>query len=316
MSGAPVLSIITPVFNGEKFLDETIKSVLNAKIDYSYEYLVIDDGSTDSTLEIIKSYGDQISYFTHTNIGEAGTVNRGLEYAKGEFILVLSADDPMLTGELVKKSVDLLISDDQIVAVYPDWIIIGEDGELLKTNLLPEYSEKEMLGKSNCLPGPGVIFRKSKGLEVGGRNSKWKYVSDFDFWLRLSRKGEIVHLPGVFAQWRANENSTSISQRNFRMASERIAVIEDFLDENKVPIPLEKMARGNAYYLAARLSFFDSSINGRSLMIRAIKFRGRIPDECSFPELIYLLLYPVSASIVNLLPSKVRKNISRNKVAS
>jgi glycosyltransferase involved in cell wall biosynthesis len=311
MSGTPVISIITPVFNGEKFLDETITSVLNAKIDYAYEYIVIDDGSTDSTLEIIKMYGDQISFFTQTNIGEAGTVNRGLEYAKGEFILVLSADDPMLTGELVKKSVDLLISDNQIVAVYPDWKVIGEDGELIKTNLLPEYSEKEMLGKSNCLPGPGVIFRKSIGIEVGGRNSKWKYVSDFDFWLRLSRKGKIVHLPGVLAQWRANENSTSISQRNFRMASERIAVIEDFLDENKVPKPLEKMARGNAYYLAARLSFFDSSINGRSLMIRAIKFRGRIPDECSFPELIFLLLYPLSAKIINLLPSKVRQNISK-----
>lgn len=305
MSDAPVLTIITPVFNGEIFLEETINSVLSAKIDISYEYIVIDDGSTDSTQEIIKKYRDRISYFTQENIGEAGTVNRGLEYAKGEFILVLSADDPLLTAELVKKSISLLASDDQIAAVYPDWIVIGEDGKLLKTNLLPEYSENEMIGRSKCLPGPGVIFRKNKALEIGGRNSKWKYVSDFDFWLRLSRKGKLVHLPGVLAQWRANENSISISQRNYQMASERITVIEEFLVENKVSKQLEKMARGNAYYLAARLSFFDPSINGRLLIIKAMRYRGRIPEECSIAQLIFLLLFPLSARILKLLPIKI-----------
>ena len=306
MSDTPLLSIITPVFNGEKFLEETINSVLNAKIDYAHEYIVIDDGSSDSTLEIIKRYGDRISSFTHSNIGEAGTVNRGLEYAKGSFILVLSADDPFLTGELVKKSVDLLILDEQIVAVYPDWIVIGEDGRLLKTNLLPEYSEKEMLGRSNCLPGPGVLFRKSAALEINGRNPKWKYVSDFDFWLRLSRKGKIVHLPGVLAQWRANENSTSISQRNHKMATERIAVIEDFLNENKVSRKLEKMARGNAYYLAARLSFFDTTIPGFRLLLTSFKFRKKWPEEARLRVVIFILLAPIFSRVIAASPSLKR----------
>ncbi len=316
MSDTPLLSIITPVFNGEKFLEETINSVLNAKIDYPFEYIVIDDGSTDSSLELIKGYGNQIRYYTHTNIGEAGTVNRGLNYANGQFIMVLSADDPMLDGALVKKSVDLLISDKKIVAVYPDWRIINDDGKLIKTNLLPEYSDKELIGKSNCLPGPGVIFRKATALEIGGRNSKWKYVSDFDFWLRLSRKGRIVHLPGVLAQWRANERSTSLSHRNSRMATERINVIEDFLSKNHVPKQLERMARGNAYYLGARLSFFDSTINGRRLMIQAIKSRRGIPEQCNLLELIFLLFYPFSAKVVNFLPVDLINRVSSNNVSN
>jgi glycosyltransferase involved in cell wall biosynthesis len=305
MINSPVLSVITPVFNGEKYLTETIESVLNANIGCHYEYLIIDDGSTDSSLEIMKGYDNQASIYSQSNIGEAGTVNRGLHYAQGSYVLVLSADDPMLSGELVEKAIELLSLDEHIVAVYPDWNVIDEKGKFLRTNHLPDYSDVEMIGKSKCLPGPGVIFRRSKALEIGGRNPNWKYVSDFDFWLRLSRTGKILHLPEVLAQWRANENSISISQRNIKMAQERIDLIEEFLSKNNFSRDLEKMARGNAYYLAARLSYFDSSINGRELIIDALKYRRGIPEECGFLQLIFLLLWPVSLKITKKIPERL-----------
>ena len=311
MNKSLTLTVITPVFNGEKYIVETIDSVLSANISCSFEYIVINDGSTDSTLKLLKTFGRRISLYSQTNIGEAASVNRGLEYAKGKFVMVLSADDPMLQGNLVEKALSLFHADEQIVAVYPDWNVIDEEGQVLKTNLLSDYSEDEMLGKSKCLPGPGVIFLRSAALDIGGRNPKWKYVSDFDFWLRLSRKGRIAHLPEVLAQWRANDDSTSISQRNQRMASERIWVIEEFLRENIVSKDLERRALGSAYYLAARLSFFDSAINGRQLIIKALKYRKGIPEECRIRELIFLLFFPISMTIIRKLPRRLVNSLTK-----
>ena len=128
MNDRPILTIITPVYNGEKYISETIESVINASIKYSYEYMVLDDGSNDSTLKILNTYKDKIKIFSHTNIGESATVNLGLENALGEFILVISADDPLLTSDLINKACCILLENPSIVAIYPDWRIIDQNG--------------------------------------------------------------------------------------------------------------------------------------------------------------------------------------------
>jgi glycosyltransferase involved in cell wall biosynthesis len=316
MSNSPVLTIITPVYNGENYISETIESVLQAEIIIPFEYIVINDGSQDSTANILHQYQEDITLFNQKNVGEAATVNRGLGYAKGEYILVLSADDPLLTGNLISKAVELMASDPDIVAIYPDWQIINEQGEVLSTKKLPDYSDEVMVGKSICLPGPGTIFRRDPAIEIGGRDHRWKYVSDFDFWLRLSRKGKIVHLPEMLSQWRANQHSTSISQRNSQMSRERIQVIEEFLLKNQVSPLITRNALGNAYYLAARLSFFDKNIDGRTLIIKAIKKQKGIPSESRFLELVYLLLFPLSSKLLKLVPNLLLHRFLKEQILS
>lgn len=302
MALAPVITIITPVYNGEKYIAETIDSVLNAAIEVSYEYLVLNDGSHDSTPIILESYGEKIRFISHENRGESATVNCGLENARGEFILVISADDPLLTGELINRAIPILESDTAIVALYPDWKTIDENGITLKTNILPEYSDEIMIGRSRCLPGPGVVFRRDVAIEIGGRRSKWKFVGDFDFWLRISRKGKIERLPGVLAQWRDNGDSTSVSQRGNRMALERIDVIREFVTEYSLPEDLSRKARANAHYLAARLAFFDRSVNGRKLMIASFILRHGWPEEAKIEVVLYLLFLPLSAFVKDAFP--------------
>jgi glycosyltransferase involved in cell wall biosynthesis len=297
MNDRPILTIITPVYNGEKYISETIESVINASIKYSYEYIVLDDGSNDSTLKTLNTYKDKIKIFSHKNIGESATVNRGLENALGEFILVISADDPLLTSDLINKACYILIENPSIVAIYPDWRIIDQNGRTLRNKILPDFTDDLLIGHCKCLPGPGTLFRKDKALQVGGRRSEWKFVGDYDFWLRLSRVGKIVRLPGVLAQWRENQDSTSISQRDNKMAVERIKVIENFLLENDISKDLHRKALGNAYYLAARLAFFDTKIKGRSLLIKAFKYRRRWPEEARLYVVLYLLLTPLSSII-------------------
>ena len=310
MNSSPVLTIITPVYNGEKYIAETIESVINSQIIYSYEYIVLDDGSTDSTLRILQSYKQKIKIFSHKNVGESATVNIGLENASGEFILVISADDPLLTSDLIDRACKILIENSSIVAIYPDWKIIDENGNTLMNKIVPDFTDDLFIGHCKCLPGPGTLFRRDKALEIGGRRAGWKFVGDYDFWLRLSRVGKIVRLPGVLAQWRENQYSTSISQRDNRMAVERIKVIENFLLENSVPKDLHRKALGNAYYLAARLAFFDPNIEGRSLAIKAFKYRRRWPEEAKLYVVLYLLSMPLSTIIFKPFSKIITRVIS------
>lgn len=302
MNEGPLLSIITPVYNGEKYLVETINSVLTTQPIISFEYLVINDGSTDASLSIIQTYKQRIIVMDQDNKGESETVNRGLKNAKGKYILVLNADDPLLTWDLIRESISILENDQSIIAVYPDWKIIDDLGATVRSISLPEYSDDIMIGLNRCLPGPGVVFRRDAALRIGGRKSKWKYVGDFDFWLRMSREGELRHLPGVFAQWRESSDSTSISQRGLTMANERIQVIQEFLSDNNVDRALYRKSLGNSYCVAARLVFFDSKIKGKRLLMRAFILRKGWPEEAKVAIVLYIFFLPLSQKLIQMFP--------------
>lgn len=311
MLNRPILSIITPVFNGERYIAETVNSVLSASFNFTFEYLVLDDGSTDKTLSILEEYRSYLTIFTHKNMGESATVNKGIENASGDFILVLNADDPLLTEDLINIGCQLLIDDPSLVAVYPDWQIINDSGKTIKVNILPEYSDEIMIGECRSLPGPGAIFRRSAAMKICGRRTNWKYVGDYDFWLRLSRIGKIRRIPGILAQWRESQSSTSISHRGLEMAIERIEVTSNFLKENVVPKNIKKMAMGNSYFLAARLAFFDSRINGRNYLIKSIWYFRGWPNSANLHIAIYLLLLPFSKKLVDKFPKLVARITQR-----
>jgi glycosyltransferase involved in cell wall biosynthesis len=297
----PKITIITTVFNGEDYLESTIQSVLKCASEINFEYIVINDGSTDKTSNILNKYATEIKIINQENIGESASVTKGFKLANAELVMVLSADDPLFTKEIFRNVFELFEKNENLVAVYPDWNLIDSTGKILKKILVPEYSDELLIGRFRTLPGPGVIIRKKAALTIGGRRSKWVYVGDYDFWLRLSRIGEITHRPQVLAQWREHPNSTSVKRKNFAMASERIAVIEEFVEEFKIDGKLKKMALGNAYYMAARLSYFDPKIPGRKWLIQALRYRRGIPEESKFSHLLFLMTFPMSFKFTKLI---------------
>jgi len=294
---SPLITIITTVFNGEDYLESTIASVLSCAKLIDFEYLVINDGSTDRTSEILEKFGNQIRVVNQENIGESASVTKAFTLARGEFVMVISADDPLFTNEIFRDVFNLFEADQKLVAVYPDWNQIDSLGKTIKKIRVPDYSDNLLIGRFRTLPGPGVIIRKQSALEIGGRQSKWIYVGDYDFWLRLSRIGEIRHRPQVLAQWREHPNSTSVKKKNLAMATERIRVIEEFVDQFKVGGKLKRMALGNAYYMAARLSFFDPTIPGRVWMLKSMKLRRGLPEESKLIHILFLLAFPLSYKI-------------------
>lgn len=297
------ISIITPVYNGEEFIRETILSVINCLGEnIAYEYLVINDGSNDGTFKILQEFQtiDRIKIIHRENHGEPATVNYGLELARGEFVIIVNADDPMLSKDLIPRALSILENSPQVVCVYPDWQVIDAEGKLVRTNVVDEYSELELIGKFNCLPGPGAVFRRNSALVIGGRNS-WRFVSDYDFWLRLSRLGEFKRIPGVLAQWRSHQNSTTISMKNLEMARERIAVIENFLVSNILGEEISKMSLGSAYYFAARLGVFAPDIPAKKWMITSFQKSKRWPEVANPLVVIFIFALPFSRYLLKLI---------------
>jgi hypothetical protein len=198
-----------------------------------------------------------------------------------------------------------------LMAIYPDWQMIDAGGNVIKVIKVQDYSDDLLIGRCVTLPGPGVVFRKSAALKLNGRNPKWTYVGDYDFWLRLSRLGEIRHRPEVLAQWRHHPSSTSVSKRGLEMAQERIQVVEDFLANNVVHKKLKQMALGNAYYMAARLSYFDRNIPAKRYLFSSFKYRVGLVEEAKFYEIIYILLLPIS-KVFNPLINIIFKKLGRS----
>ena len=297
----PIVTVVTAVYNGEDYIEETILSVLSAAKNVEFEYILVNDGSTDSTLNILKKFEDRIKIIDKSNSGESESVTIAFGEARGEFLIVVSADDPLLSEKLFEKSFDDFENDPQLVAIYPDWNMIGPEGEVLKTIKVPDYSDELLIGRCITLPGPGVIFRKSAALEIGGRRKKWTYVGDYDFWLRLSRIGELRHRPEVLAQWRYHPGSTSVNKRGPKMANERIAVVEEFLSEFRVNPELSRMALGSAYFMAARLVFFSKEVPGKRYLINAFRKRRGWVEEARIHIILYILLIPISSSLFKLL---------------
>jgi len=293
------VTVITAVYNGEEFIAETINSVLECARETPFEYIVIDDGSTDGTLAILKSYGSAIRIIEQPNSGESSAVNVGINEAKGTCCLVVSADDPLLTPELFEESIELFESDPQLAAIYPDWQMIGPSGEVIKQIIVPDYSDELLIGRCRTLPGPGVLFRTTFAKRLEGRRARWTYVGDYDFWLRLSRVGEIRRRPGIYAQWRYHANSTSVIKRGPKMANERIEVIQEFLSTNQISSELARMARGTSYYMAARLGFFSAEIPARRYLFLAFRERKKWVEESQLLVVLYILLLPLSRILIN-----------------
>jgi glycosyltransferase involved in cell wall biosynthesis len=261
----------------------------------------VNDGSTDQTSQILSEYGGRILIIDIENQGEANAVNVGLRAAKGEYSLIVSADDPLISSELFEEASIIFSSDPSIVAVYPDWNMIDENSKVISQVRTIEFSRQALIAQFVCIPGPGAIFRTSVANEIGGRNLRLRFGSDYDFWMRLSQFGDFKRIPKVLAQWRNHTNSTSISNKGFEMAKERIFVIENFLNSFPQSKSITKSARAHSYYHAALLSYFSNEVPGAAWMFKAFIIRKGWIEKADLRIVLYCLLLPYSRHILPIL---------------
>jgi glycosyltransferase involved in cell wall biosynthesis len=294
-------TIITAVYNCEKYITETIESIFKFTMGIEFEYIVVNDGSNDGTLQLIEKYEGRIKIINQSNMGEANAINSALKIARGNYCLIVSADDPLCSQELFTLAKKILDSDKGVVAVYPDWLMINDFGLLISKVITDDYSERLLIGQFKCIPGPGAIFRTEIALSVGGRSNKYRFVSDYEFWLKLSQHGRFVRIPKHIAQWRNHQDSTSIKSKGYLMAKERISLMENFTKEYKLSAEITKSALSHAYYHAALLSYFTHEVPGREWMVKALSINQGWLKGSKPRIVLYLLLFPISYKVVAFL---------------
>ncbi len=263
-----LVSIVTPVYNCEKYIAETIESILSQ--DYkNIEYIVVDDGSVDRTSEILETFKDKITVVRQENNGEQSAVNLGFSLASGCVLGIVNADDPVKPN-LVSCVVNELSSDSKLVGVYPDWEKIDSNGNIIDIIKTREFSLRLMLEQCFCIPGPGAFFRKSALSGQLPRRLQYKYSGDFDLWLRLSMQGELKRIPISLASWRVHEQSASFACKDPDMADNKIDLFKAFFEENELRddvLNLRRQAMSSAYYAAAILGVRNSQIPARRYLI-------------------------------------------------
>lgn len=140
------VSVITPVYNAEKFISEVLESVCNSNFD-DFEYLVINDGSTDNSRQVIEDFRQRstkdFKIIDIPNSGEANAVNTAYQQSSGELVLIVNADDP-INPFLIKSLVAEFELDSSISVAYPDWDMIDEFGELIQNIQTLEFSNEAL----------------------------------------------------------------------------------------------------------------------------------------------------------------------------
>ena len=274
------VSIVIPAYNHAKYLDAAIQSVLRQ--DYpKIELIVIDDGSTDDTREVLKRYEGEFYVETQANMGQAQTLNKGWRMARGEVFGYLSADDFLLDGA-VSAAVELLRANPNVVLAYCDFNLVDEEGRTIRAISSPEFNLYNMAVKFECAPGPGSFFRCAAYVSAGGWDPTLRQIPDYEFWLRLAQQGPFKRIPRVLAAWRKHGASQSFAPGSESMADEPIRAITSFFRAPGLPSEIAA-ARTRAMSCAHMFSARLDAIAGR--YVRAL---GKLATAVAiFPPILW-----------------------------
>lgn len=223
----PKISVVMPVYNGEKYLREAMDSILNQTFN-DFEFIIINDASKDSTEEIIKSYtDDRIIYIKNEqNLGVAGTLNRGLDIAKGEYIARMDADDISMPKRF-QKQVAFMDKHHEIGVCGTAVKVFGEDYEKNAFYVSNKENVKINMIFSSCLCHPTVMIR---GEIIRIKNYRYdleyEKIEDYELWKRILREYDIDNLKDRLLKYRIHQeqitqNYSDVQKKRMRKIIER-----------------------------------------------------------------------------------------------
>lgn len=187
---APKVSIVIPAYNHARYIRSAVESAINQNYE-NLEVFVIDDGSTDGTAEILKSYQSKINYIYKANGGTPSALNHGLAKATGKYVCWLSADDVFIEGK-VSKQVGLMDSDPSLGFSYTSFVVIDANGVKqydVNSAFYPNKQEMVTHLMEGCfINGSSVMMRRSALEEIGYFDEGLPQAHDYDLWLRFLRQ--------------------------------------------------------------------------------------------------------------------------------
>ena len=192
-----LVSIITPSYNQAPYLEQTIQSVLQQ--DYPHiEYMVIDGGSTDDSVEIIKKHADRLAYWvSEKDSGQAEAINKGLARAQGEILGWLNSDDYYLLNT-ISIAVRCFEQNPDVVMLYGDMLAVDESDRTINVLKYKQLSLEDLLC-FQIIGQPSVFFRRAALEKAGLLDTSFHFMLDHHLWIRLAQQGRILHIPQLWS---------------------------------------------------------------------------------------------------------------------
>lgn len=300
---APVISVVMSVYNGQKYLRESIDSILNQTYK-NFEFIIINDGSKDDSLDMLLEYqtkDNRISIVNQNNIGLTRSLNRGVKLAVSEYIARQDADDISLPTRF-EKQLNYMVNHPEVAVIGCLADVFSVDG-VLRTSRDHKYSQKgikQHLASKNLFMHGSAMIRKSHLAKVGFYHEFFRHSQDYDLWLRLSQYFDIDILPEHLYQYRVTAEAISVSkwpiQKQYadiarKLHVERLATGKDSYDTlvrsypNGLPV-YDDAAGKHEYHLFLAREF----VGGNKLKDARRELRKLWQLGCRRPEMFYLLL--------------------------
>lgn len=208
---SPKVSVLMSVYNGDRFLKESIDSILSQTFT-DFEFIIVNDASTDKTPDILKSYSfrdPRIKIITNeVNLGLTKSLNVGIRNSKGEYVARLDAGDISEKDRLLKE-VKFLDDNLEYVLVGTGVLFVDSDDRVIKEIKVITENEKikRNLIKHNQFIHSSIMIRREVLEKVGLYNEEWKYAQDYELYFRLCRYGKVANLPDYLVKYVVYENS-------------------------------------------------------------------------------------------------------------
>lgn len=203
------ISIITPSYNQGEYIEETIQSVINQNYS-NIEYIIIDGGSTDNTVDIIRKYESSIEYWvSEKDEGQSHAINKGLERASGEVVAWLNSDDQYFSADILTQVAKFFNKYKDVDVCYGNNVYIDSSGDILYLRMAPRFFSTELLEKWNYIHQPTVFLKKEiiKNFHI---NNNLHYIMDYEYWLRISTKYKFQHLNEIMSASRWHSSCKTI----------------------------------------------------------------------------------------------------------
>lgn len=197
----PKISVVTPSLNQGEYIEATIESVLKQGYP-NLEYIVIDGGSTDGTVDIIERYSEHLAYWvSEPDEGQTDALIKGFDRASGDILCWLCSDDLFESGTLREVA--------EVFVEHPDWQVVYGDSFWIDAHSRPLRFKREIpfvrfiwMYDHNFLPQPSTFWRRGLYEEVGGLDPRWNLTMDADLWIRFAERTKLHHVPRAWSRMR------------------------------------------------------------------------------------------------------------------
>jgi len=206
----PLVTIVTPSLNQARFIREAIESVLTQTYP-RIEYLVMDGGSTDETVSILKEYGSRVAWVSEPDAGQADAVNRGWQRGHGDIVAYLNSDDAYFPTS-VERAVEALRAHPDAPGVYGNGYHTDAGGQIIASYPTEDFSVAR-LAETCFICQPTVFLRHDAVRRVAYMDPSLNFCMDYDLWIRLGRLAPLHFIPDYLAKSRLHSDTKTLGQR-------------------------------------------------------------------------------------------------------